>query len=794
MSNVITSLSPFFAIVEEVNVEKGELLVRAGAKETDTFTVLAPALTGMGGGESGVYSPSITPGSTVLCQNAYSTSREDVFVIGVMPTEFLKSDDMEVEDRPSGSSKYPTGTMEEGDVRIVGQDGGELFIKNNKVEISNTAGSGFGLIRKGEESSHYISAESHYHFSDGGNVRSGAIKRVHPNVRPLRPQQNSTNNVGNDMGYLDSSEDRGLFAGNISSKTSGLDMPRNPRMAENRRVSYEFVYSDAFLGFDVEEKQISSDKPVVADADAMKKISRVTELGNSLYLAPHELIEVIEGNVVDIYGNSYDINYGTVLFGGKNATVPQSNTKVKMEESRRASRRGIGYHFQLSTNSRSTDGVQSNSNFLYDIDKEGVLKVNIPKSTNSGNIPFVSSTNFLNNQGSTTTEAVNKSVKEPIPVTLRSSTGKRVYPEMGVVRDAQRHTGVRFSNSDEYFPGGEGTVRVNTTKHHNMYAAAERLIANAINDIVIPFTNNECGFVYGNIHTDGAFERSHVGIDLDGKDKGPLHMGYVFVEPGAPAIDPGGGPNIVVAGLRRTAPADKKGNPINLPFSNSFTISDDLSMSVVDGSGEKRLPSGGRSLNANLEGSLELSIGKDNHDQKSFVLDTAGSLVSWFGKDRNGRSVVMQTDGSMLVNVGGSYDSQGVMNKGEFVLRVNVVDKGTVDDDQSKKTFNHESDFTITISDAGMVIAGMKSGAPMIIRNNHDIMIESSTKILMAAPQISDRTGSKPEKPLSKDQQSGDTSGDEGGSITPDQIVNKMQCIADVLEILGKTLAKDENA
>mgnify|MGYP000935935724 CR=1 FL=1 len=42
----------------------------------------------------------------------------------------------------------------------------------------------------------------------------------------------------------------------------------------------------------------------------MNKISRSSEPGNSLFLAPHELVEIIAGNVIDIYENCYDINFG----------------------------------------------------------------------------------------------------------------------------------------------------------------------------------------------------------------------------------------------------------------------------------------------------------------------------------------------------------------------------------------------------------------------------------------------------------------------------------------------------
>ena len=55
----------------------------------------------------------------------------------------------------------------------------------------------------------------------------------------------------------------------------------------------------------------------------------------------------------------------------------------------------------------------------------------------------------------------------------------------------------------------------------------------------------------------------------------------------------------------------------------------------------------------NLDGSAEISIGADTADRKSLVMDLAGGVVSHFGRDRNGRSMIHQTDGDIIIQVGG---------------------------------------------------------------------------------------------------------------------------------------------
>jgi hypothetical protein len=75
------------------------------------------------------------------------------------------------------------------------------------------------------------------------------------------------------------------------------------------------------------------------------------------------------------------------------------------------------------------------------------------------------------------------------------------------------------------------------------------------------------------------------------------------------------------------------------------------------------------------------------------------------------------------------------MNTGRFDLRVNVTDKGFYDSDGNRKKDQaghtddkpNSSDYIISISEHGLVIAGMKSGAPMIIRNDGPLVLESAS-------------------------------------------------------------------
>ena len=323
--------------------------------------------------------------------------------------------------------------------------------------------------------------------------------------------------------------------------------------------------------------------------------------------------------------------------------------------------------------------------------------------------------NIVNNSSSDKNPKVsyyNESVQEKIPVTLRDVNGNIVFPKTS--NFVLRKTGVRVQNNGK-LPQAEDTVRVNTTKYHNMYATAERLIANKIIKINIPqiFTD-ESGFPEG-LSIRKPFEIPNPLSERTTEDgdirRYPSFMSTIIVEPDLPAIYTGGG-------------ADGFG--VGTVVAGASYISDDAIGFNED------VSVGGKSMQLNSEGSIELSVGADIVDKKSLILDTAGSLVAWFGKDKNNRSMVMQTDGDVLFNIGGSYNND-VMNKGRFDLRVNVTDKQFIDTKFSPGKYSEEggnpgsdSDFIISISENGIVIAGMKKDAPMVIRNDGEILIEST--------------------------------------------------------------------
>jgi hypothetical protein len=551
-------------------------------------------------------------------------------------------------------------------------------------------------------------------------------------------------------------------------------------------VINEIAENCAFKGWDKEAGRAYSSVP---ERFSSNKERRSIDPGNILHLEPHQLIEIIGGNVVNKRGELLDPNYGVVLLVGADYS------DLGYERLRLENKRSIGYHFQLSTNSLSTEYSNDTDNFVFALDKEGVLKLNIPASSKTGNVLYPTNADFYmptNNATGTRPDGSSLVESEKIPVLLRDADNNAILPSKGssptlaMSEDNTRLTGIRYSNEDSYFQGtsavwgGDGKyVRIHPTKYHNMYAAAESLIANKIDSILIPFTSADCPGIVMGTPVGQPFERYSQNLDSDGKDGSDLKfMTSVKVHPGKPAIDPGGG--VIVAGEDRTSSVTTSLNnkQINVSYTNSFTVSqgdEGITSENSDDSGDDKKNPGGKSANLNFEGSIEASVGRDSNDAKSILLDTAGSLIAWLGKDKAGRSLVVQTDGEVLVNVGGA--SGGVFNKGRFDLRVNVTDKGFVGDDSFVPDGgNQASDYLISISEAGLVIAGMKPGKPMIIRNDGDISIESTAKIILACSSMEQREGNRAAKKPGKKNESSDT---PGASI--EGIAEQITCLADIL-------------
>jgi len=720
-------------------------------------------------------------GTRVLAFFAPSVTRHSVTILNVFSESHLPGDGtLDPMDMDANILSNPRmgDSVSSPDAIMRGSAGSDVGVyKSGDVRLSTSRGSGLFLRRRNWGDSMYLSSHIMIGHSNSHSSVYGNVIRVFGEDRAAhQPGEFYQNDLKCDFNQDNPSgmHEVGMFPLSKSCDTKGvMDYERNPRRAEYVLKIKEYAEQSVFRGFDSEVKMQSGDSSIVDNAHTH---SRDLSTTNRLHMPENELIEIIAGNLVDINGNILDINYNNVVLGDINGAYPRGDNRPLEEiigvDSMLKSRREIGYHFQLSTNVLSTHSSTNTTNFTLDIDKEGVLKINVPKSSSTGNVPFVSTADYLGPGDSVRVTYDNPSKSEPVPITLWSdilktndtdddgTVDKDVQTIGGVFRKPllpraktliKRDTGVEYQNPDEnqYFPptnsgATKSRIRVNTTKYHNMYAAAERAIANRIATIEMHRIGNKSlvkSSPYGKQFEVLPLTKFNKDEQLD--PPYPYDRSVVTVNPGFPAINPGG-KDCVVAGSEVTEWET---------YSNSYTTTTDKDgprpEQAAKGDGfSKTLDPGGKSANINFEGSIEMSVGEDNYDAKSIVLDTAGSLIAWLGKDRAGRSAVLQTDGEVVINIGGSYGDPGNsmeftkisdrkqfesgFNPGRLDIKVNVGDKGFVGTSGSSvdgSNVYRTGDYTISISDKGLVIAGCNTGAPMIIRNDGNISIEATNKL-----------------------------------------------------------------
>ena len=367
---------------------------------------------------------------------------------------------------------------------------------------------------------------------------------------------------------------------------------RNPALAEHRTMVYEYALKDMVEDFGKEVERLADDSSRDFLSQPYRRdMSRTDVLNLGMHL-PNILYENIIGTTVDVYGNILDINRNKILFSSEGESgergSPQGADGTALDTNLALLRRSIKYHFEL--NSRKTKQVfvppkldtvedpdasigtgYSHSRFSIDIDGEGQLKINVPASSNTGNIPLLS--RYVNSYDKSSEETRNN----------------------GQFRDENRVDIQHFG-----FGSGEGIPLDASYSPTDILSNTEFAYKTAYHDILQTASQADLG-------------------------------------------------DIITPHLR---------NSVTDPSPNA----------------------GGRSVHANIDGSIEVNVGRDVADKKSIVLDTAGSVISRIGMDKNSRSVISQLDGNVFIQVGGDHVSEDEPNDSPVVkifVKVKSADNGT---------------------------------------------------------------------------------------------------------------------
>lgn len=182
---------------------------------------------------------------------------------------------------------------------------------------------------------------------------------------------------------------------------------KNPPLVEHREMVYEFQYLSQVRDDLTESLRYgTSTQPAPDYTFPNRRTSRADTLSLSL-VEPNYLMESIKGTVVDIFGNILDINRNPLPIGTAQNTlrVQQGASKQQAYLNIRAlERKSLAYHFELnarkdlSSSNNTLDALDINSNvdnsrirsrFIFDVDKEGQFKLNVPASSETGNVPLL---------------------------------------------------------------------------------------------------------------------------------------------------------------------------------------------------------------------------------------------------------------------------------------------------------------------------------------------------------------------------------------------------------------------
>ena len=730
--SLISSLKLEVAVIKSFNTEKSpptmNVLLNLPNGDSDEFEIYMPLQAGSGG--AGVfYTPEI--GTRVICGRLPDTS-EQFYAITYIPSlsssinnVSATASNVPAPHTPHDAVSYPI--LKKATMKVQNSYGYGLKAHASGVDFTTSLNRGIKLYLDRLKTNYFSSINHSVTHTDGGDFVSGTVRRDKDSglgvksITSPTPEGNSHTKIPSvDRGIFSESKVKTSYVNGISKNFGRTEFRADIRWADKR-----------FKGYTKTEEESTSKDSAILTADEKIKISQAEDINNILHLSPGKLIQIIAGNVVSGKGEVLDSNFEGIRFG----KTPKAEKKIQYKTASELESRAIGMLLQLDTSFES-EGISNNvDNFIMSIEKSGFLFINVPKTKDTGSVFKRKKVSFYDGLGGRVSSSnINYEEEEDIPIVSWYEGSS--YPSKVLSVSGKRRTGLYYKNIGQYSleESNSAFENIHITGYHNMSAACESLYGNYPTNIFVP----ELAVTLNNNPKDApsVFEVPELTkrISLNKDKKLPsVYSSLLEVSRVMPAVRPGGATDVlspIYCGRSMTSIG---------PYSNNFKIvkgeektsSDEKYKAKFENENET-IRTGGKSANLNFAGSIECSIGKDNADGKSIVLDTEGEMVAWLGagnkvdpKTKIKRSASIQTDGSVAINIGGSRISNKDLKeftKGRLDIRVNVVDKGTLNSPNETT----ESDYIISIGPHGLVISGGQENKPMLIRNKGDLLLESS--------------------------------------------------------------------
>jgi hypothetical protein len=439
-------------------------------------------------------------------------------------------------------------------------------------------------------------------------------------------------------------------------------------------------------------------------------------------------MESVDGTLVDMFGNLLDINRNIILPpSGKDA-------KTRLESMLENARHTVVLHREINTRkgwtytspyipelietpdpSQSVDNARDRSRWFVDVDKEGLTKLNIPATSETGNVPFPvryenSSTIEVDEKGAPGTDG-------------RSEEGDAKKLFRNDLDAGQQRQDIFL---DQFGPGGITVKHVaSQSKQSTDLSPNNRLSGKETSSV-----DGKVAYLPAKVQAGTAFhDITHTAAKLLEASMNRASYEVVDKDASTPVPDGYAVHNEIIQSFLASSGTDvqrdQAGRPTNYPNA------------------------GGRSLHANFDGSLELSVGANTVDRLSWIMDTAGGIVARIGRDRYGRSAIIQMDGYLAIEVGG-YDfcEEGfaadqrftdrnitlprdtkVFRAGKVAIRVRRANKAQTGPDTDKDNL----DQVIIIDENGI---SLQTTGQLSLKSTMDMVIQSDGNIVMDAKSV----------------------------------------------------------
>ena len=656
-----------FAVVKSVNYEQGIVQIRwlDNAAEDGQEIPIPHPFAGRG---EGIYT-GIRPGTLVAVD---MTSYERYVPVAVLPMRGFYTEELGALDETQFDDvEYPF--LEAGEIVIQGATGDQLRFKpEGGIGLLNRFGEGTILGGDLDDAHRCVivtQPPAGYEVSAAGLSATGLVRR------DARPDEGDFDTAVMDPMFdleyeqlleeigRDPSKDITYGTRKPETGQSGSlgDQFRNPPFTEKRSILYEFGTDWLVDEGEEEDTLMKSDGIKVRAPDDRRE--RRTNVMSLTLLQPNELMEQVEGTLVDIFGNLLDINRNVILPPvGK---TPKEVLLSAIENARHTvafhkeinTRKGWGYRKTqkqgsnapkqqapgapiqpgLPDASSSANNARDRSRWFIDVDKEGLTKINIPATSETGTVPFLTR---HESSSSVKVDAKGNAKKD----SRTSEEAKRLYRSDPAEGQPRRDVFL-----DQFGPGGIAVAQRQPTTKSGDVNAVETLPDNRLKGELTSYVEDSTTWLPNKVQAGTAFhDITKTANLLIQKSLNKQSDDAAKEKPPTPAA----GEPAVYGTLLRTVPSGSEG-----------AVKRDAAGRITN------YPNaGGRSVHLSLDGSLETSIGANTIDRVSWIMDTAGGVVMRLGRDREGRSAIVHTDGTIALEVGG-YDFIGSLSSDKVDTR-----------------------------------------------------------------------------------------------------------------------------